>query len=326
MSANGAPANAEKEVPSKAPAIPPPYAGDGTAPPTDNQEVVVQQSLATPGNGSQPRRFHISRAATTSTSEQSPAAGLRRKRGARDEPVFVERRVRPRTSDELASQAVPVPPSLTTPPSDRRVQVRTQKKPGLAKRSTAVKNNASVQPSQLSPAPPPVRQLRIPSGYADSDEFLGQMQAYTLQEIGHSIAESQAFGAKTPTVTTPRKPQKSKFTPKKPALRYHERHPEQASKLDTTPIVDNNQPYEDHEDTDDDDAEYIIDTYVRVPAEAMGTETAPRDFGLLVLDSQPDIDEFYREHDDSDDEEEDEEEDENGTSSPPVDIMPANYL
>jgi hypothetical protein len=65
-------------------------------------------------------------------------------------------------------------------------------------------------------------------------------------------------------------------------------------------------------------SEYIIDTYVRIPADALETDEQAKDFGLLVLDTQPNIDEFYREDSDSDEEDDEEEEDENGISSPPL--------
>ena len=61
----------------------------------------------------------------------------------------------------------------------------------------------------------------------------------------------------------------------------------------------------------DDDSEYIIDTYIRMPADDTEIDTA-KNIGLLVLDGQPDIDEFYSVDTESEDEEEDDEEDENG--------------
>ena len=65
-----------------------------------------------------------------------------------------------------------------------------------------------------------------------------------------------------------------------------------------------------------DDSDFIIETYIRVPADVLESTEDQKVFGLLVLDSQPDIDEFYRDDDESDEEEDDEEEDENGSSEP----------
>jgi hypothetical protein len=90
-------------------------------------------------------------------------------------------------------------------------------------------------------------------------------------------------------------------------LRYAERHPEAKVDNDGMDIDE-----EMTEDEDIDDSDYIIDTYIRMPAEALETSDSPTNIGLLILESQPDIDEFYREDEESDEEEEDDEEDENG--------------
>lgn len=67
---------------------------------------------------------------------------------------------------------------------------------------------------------------------------------------------------------------------------------------------------------EDDDGDYIIDTYIRVPADVLDSSEEEKNVGLLILDSQPDIEEFYGEDEGSDDEEGEEgEEDENGQSS-----------
>ncbi len=52
-----------------------------------------------------------------------------------------------------------------------------------------------------------------------------------------------------------------------------------------------------------------------MPADVLETEDVPKNIGFLILDSQPDIDEFYREEEDSDEEEDDLDEDENGRHS-----------
>jgi hypothetical protein len=65
----------------------------------------------------------------------------------------------------------------------------------------------------------------------------------------------------------------------------------------------------------DDDSDYVIDTYVRMPVELVEFEDQERNIGLLVLDSQPDIDEFYREFSESEEEDDEEEEDENGRNN-----------
>lgn len=135
------------------------------------------------------------------------------------------------------------------------------------------------------------------------------MQAYTLQEIGRNIAQSEAERPVPNPASVARHGTSSKFKPKKPALRYAERHP--SEKTDMAMDVD-----EDFiEEESADESEYIIDTFVRIPAEALASSESPNKIGLLVLESQPDIDEFYKEDDESEEEEDDDDEDENGKPS-----------
>jgi hypothetical protein len=139
-----------------------------------------------------------------------------------------------------------------------------------------------------------------------SEKLAEAMQAYTLQEIGKNLAITEAERPQPKVAQPPRTP--SRFKPKKPALRYAERHPEvQVDNHDGMDIDE-----EIIEDEDIDDSDYIIDTYIRMPAEALETSDSPKNIGLLILESQPDIDEFYRVDEESDEEEEDDEEDENG--------------
>ncbi|RDW65271.1 hypothetical protein BP5796_09963 [Coleophoma crateriformis] len=247
------------------------------------------------------RKFHISRNPTSSVTPQNltgDAAG--RKRGNKNETIFVERRTRRKVAEDSgkASAKEGSAQAIFTQASD----IRPLKKPGLAARSSVSRVPSQTQNETVNPA-----RVRVPSAF--SDDFVAQMQAYTLQEIGHSIAQADSFSSasSSPSVT-PRKTQKSKFTPKPPNLRYHERHPESVPPKQSSDI--DMHPYASEED-EDDDSEYIIETYVRVPADSMDTDEAPKAYGLLVLDSQPDIDEFYRNDEDSDEEEVDEEEDEN---------------
>jgi hypothetical protein len=158
-----------------------------------------------------------------------------------------------------------------------------------------------------------------------SERLTAEMQAYTLSEIGRTLAlqdeEAAAEASRLATLKAAKSapsPQKysSKFKPKKPALRYAERHPREKAVSEHEAMEVDDAQIGDEDDEDMDDGEYIIDTYVRIPADALETNDQPKNFGLLVLDSQPDIDEFYQEETDSEEEDDDEEEDENGKSLP----------
>jgi hypothetical protein len=139
-------------------------------------------------------------------------------------------------------------------------------------------------------------------------QLVDEMQAYTLQEIGHSIAEADATkpgGSPAPASISIKKP--SKFKPKIPKLRYHERHPQQfaneGSEMEVEELVE----------VMDDESEYIIDTYIRMPADVMEMDAVTeKNIGFLVLDGQSDIDEFYDIDAESEDDEDYDEEDENG--------------
>lgn len=188
-----------------------------------------------------------------------------------------------------------------------------QKKPGKGSRvqvppaRDAKIAKAAKEATETKSKPPPA--LVNPWGL-DTDDLAAQMQAYTLQEIGRSIAESKAAEPEPPaSLQSPvRKPQSSRFKPKKPALRYKERHPEEnAMEIDQ----DHMSGAETEEDADT-DSEYIIETYIRVPAEDIENQDNKINFGILVLDAQSDIDEFYQGSDSEDEVEDEADEDENG--------------
>lgn len=255
-----------------------------------------------------------------------------------DSTIFVERRIRPKSAggtpgrvsspqlqgnvpqgqdgNTAGAQALDgghgygsaVQAPLTPTPEPEKPR---QKRPGANARS-AIQPARSIDSTK--PAPAPLRNVRMPSGAiipwdVSSERLAAEMQAYTLQEIGKTLAANEA--ARPVPVSSSRAPPitPTKFRPKKPVMRYAERHPE--DKVDTAMDVDE----EYIEEVMDDDSEYIIETYIRMPAEAM-QDGGEQNIGLLVLDSQPDIEEFYREEEDSEEEEDDEEEDENGKPCP----------
>lgn len=268
-----------------------------TTPGTPNDSADALQQF----KASQPRRFHISRSSTPSLLDST--GGGNRKRKA-EPTVFVERRSRPKSKDGQS-------PGTSTPATFDETP-RPQKKPGLAARSSTQPVKAPVP----KPAIAPLRNVRLQSGEVipwdvSSERLAAEMQAYTLAEIGKNIAASQTL-KREPNYTSSHihKSTPSKFKPKAPALRYAQRHPEEKIPANHDMTMDLNGPYV--EDEADDDAEYIIDTYIRMPADALETEGMPKNIGFLILDSQPDIDEFYREEEESEEEEDDLDEDENG--------------
>jgi hypothetical protein len=287
-----------------------------------------------------PRRFHMSRSATpvgstpTGTGRKRKEAALFIERIERKRPRSLEGQIQNPQLDEVAEHdpskadatqpdQEKLGPGFAAPQPEERP---TRKKPGLAARSSTPPVRST---SPLKPLVAPLRNVRLPSGAmipwdVSSERLAAEMQAYTLEEIGRTLARQETEAAaeasrlaalKARSAPNPAHKYSSKFKPKKPALRYAERHPEEQAKHEHE-AMDVDEPHIGDADEDMDDGDYIIDTYVRIPADALETEEQSKNFGLLVLDSQPDIDEFYREEEDSDEEDDDEEEDENGTSSP----------
>lgn len=261
---------------------------------------------AQPFTSTQPRRFHISRSATPSVADA--VVGGSRKRKA-EPTIFVERRSRPKSQDgqPASGSATPVPDASNENP-------RPQKKPGLAARTSTPPVKETIP--NLKPGIVPLRNVRLASGEVmpwdvSSERLAAEMQAYTLQEIGRNLAASQHSHPEPKNTSSHiHKSSPSKFKPKAPALRYAQRHPEIQTQANHSTGMDLNRDYVEEEM--DDDSEYIIDTYIRMPADALENEEAPKNIGFLILDSQPDIEEFYREDEESSEEEDEADEDENG--------------
>lgn len=246
----------------------------------------------------QPRRFHIAR--TTEVQGTNPVGQVKR---SKDGPiVFMERRVNSRKT-VVTKGAEPIVETVLVTESSSGVP---RKRPGKHARTQV--------PPSSSPAtslPSTNRKPEIPQGLRNRwnvtpEQLAKEMEAYTLQTIGHKLAEQEA---QRPASKDTRSGQGlNKFRPKVPAQRYAERHPEQA----VGENADTNMEYEmtqDHSDSED----FITETYIRVPLG--GFEESYNNVGLLILDSQPDRKEFYGDSEDSEEDEDYEEEDENGKRS-----------
>lgn len=242
----------------------------------------------------------------------SVSSGPIRKQAA----VFVERKGHPRRSRESLEHSDQGHVGLE-PSSTESKQVRPQKKPGLASRLQAVPATDAAKQNSGHSKPSAPRDVSLPSGLTmpwdvNSEQLAAEMQAYTLQEIGKNLAEAEATrpDAHFTTSGIHKKKTQSKFKPKKPALRYQERHPEEFPDLSLKMEIEAGSI----DDEVDDGSEYVIDTYIRMPADDLVTADSEKNFGLLVLDSQPDIDDFYLEDSDSDELEDEDEDDENGNT------------
>ncbi|KAI1816211.1 hypothetical protein GGS20DRAFT_539360 [Poronia punctata] len=251
-------------------------------------------------SASEPRRFHMSRKDMMLASVPHPSrahGGISKKRSVA--ALFVERRIRqvsPRLVEKFhsANNATPTPTPTQDSAADDAMEVdkpepRKFKKPGVSRLSG--KNG---QPKQK----PELPKSMTNRWHVDMEKLAMDMDAYAMQQIGFNLqkAEEEKHMQDSPS--------KLKFKPK-PTKRYAERHPEEAQQSVDQDMVDAG---DEKSDSDDD---YIIDTYIRVPASSMGDHVPPQKVGLLVFDEEPDIEFFYGGEEESEDEWAEDEEDEN---------------
>ncbi|KFX97570.1 hypothetical protein O988_04804 [Pseudogymnoascus sp. VKM F-3808] len=321
--ANRNPSNTQPAVPPESRHVTTRQDEVGAVPPANNTGAPDVARL--PRVIAEPRRFHLSRKlAHGAGNNNAEGANARRTAGKANIAVFRERKVIPpaETGPRTESKTpTPLDVSKTAPQNPTANQdplKELSKKPSVSLLRLTPVN--AVKPRRNSPAP--LRGSRLPSGDiipwdASTERLNMEMQAYTLREIRKNLAdndEPQVTVSLKPAPEAPKSPA-SRFKPRAAAgLRYHERHPDavtaQGAEADSEVQA---------MDVDDDDSNYIIETYIRMPVEQALLESNEASIGLLVLDSQPDIDQFYNGDSDSDSDEYDEEEDENAENHPSTD-------
>lgn len=299
----------------------------GAVPPANNTGAPEVARL--PRVIAEPRRFHLSRKLAHGAGNSNvEGANARRTPGKANIAVFRERKVIPAAETGPRTETkVPAPLDVSrTAPQNRTASQEPAKelakKPSVSLLRLTPVN--AVKPRRNSPAP--LRGARLPSGDiipwdASTERLNMEMQAYTLKEIRKNLAdndEPQVTVSLNPAPEAPKSPA-SRFKPRAAAgLRYHERHPDAVTAQGTEADSEMQAM-----DVDDDDSNYIIETYIRMPVEQALLESNEASIGLLVLDSQPDIDQFYNGDSDSDSDAYDEEEDENGKYRP---LSPPSHL
>lgn len=142
---------------------------------------------------------------------------------------------------------------------------------------------------------------------ATQEQLDREMQAHTLRQIAATMAEDEMKPLSTPTKQA--NGATHRYTPKS-TQRLRDRHPEIAAQKEESMIQEAEGKMD--VDMDEDEEDFIVETYVRVPVEQLGIGSQEHSVGLLVLEGQVDVEEFYGEEDESDSDLYDEEEDENG--------------
>ncbi|RYP83204.1 hypothetical protein DL769_001400 [Monosporascus sp. CRB-8-3] len=270
----------------------------------------------------EPRRFHLSRPDAMLSASEYPTpthGGVSKKRSG--PALFVERRLkrlasRPvekllSTPSTATAQGVAptseqcVPGSQSTPSASESVNIgaaepRKYKKPGVAKLA-----DKGATPKAKTKLP----QSMTNRWNVDMDRMAEEMNAFALEQIGLNLQKAEE--EQKQKLRSPKGGQSTsqlKYKPKAPAKRYSERHPEPAPES-AAESADKEMADVDVGLSETDDEEYVIETYVRVPASKMGDNVPPENVGLLVFDEEPDIAYFYGEG--SEDEWAEDEEDEN---------------
>ncbi|ROW04661.1 hypothetical protein VPNG_07468 [Cytospora leucostoma] len=289
------------------------------APPDPQHEAINDPAAPTekptapkPALTTEPRRFHLSRVSFAPSPLFNPSSATgKRARFNTPTTVFVERgHKRTKTEDVAMTDADTAPVTVTediTEGADASGLRKKQKLPGSDRKAPS---NAS---GKCIPVKKDVPESMKTKQSEEMDELARDMNEFVLQQIGANLAmmeerdrkEATVVTRKNPSVTSP---QTSKFKPRAPAKRYAERHPEvaatpeKAAPAAPADIMD----YESHSED-----EYVVETYVRVPATTLDKSVNPEKIGLLVFDNEPDVDYFYGEEGDSDDEWPEDDEDSN---------------
>ncbi|KAJ6446397.1 transcription factor Iwr1 [Purpureocillium lavendulum] len=256
----------------------------------------------------EPRRFRVSRSATLSAGKrQAQNAGVS-KRDRYSPAVFVEgtkRKKLPRKSLAVLHEAVVQPDKTPEPAADgltSPVQQKDLKRPGV--------RNKAGDAAKDGPVRRPLPESLANRQHGNMEQIAADMDQWVLNEIGanlHGLEQDK------------QSPQKPKFKPKAPVKRFHERHPElaQTSHIHESAEVAMTDASDD--EAGDDDADWIIEEYVRVPALSISVDVPVTDIGVLELDDDEDSILFLGLLPDDEDDADEEDEDENDYPEDEVD-------
>ncbi|KAJ6784423.1 hypothetical protein PWT90_07060 [Aphanocladium album] len=283
--------------------------------PTQEKQDVERLTLS----ALEPRRFRVSKAMLAAAAANPAAAGSVSKRDRYGTPtLFVERSRRKKLAPKprrsmLALQAVEGEANGAA----KDVEAKDLKRPGVAKRSreaakAAEDDHAPTPPrvtvtSAANPLPPSLTDRAA----EDMSKITADMNEWVMREMGANLQsmEEERKRAAAAAAKTPASP--SRFKPKAPAKRYHERHPDvpaPGAAMDTEGDTNMTDASEE-EDGDDDD--WVIEEYIRIPANSVAMDVSPSDVGFLVLDGEEESLLFFGPQKDEDEDWDEDEEDEN---------------
>lgn len=282
-------------------ASPPTKKHHGARPSLDSI-VSRSSSQATKSGLAEPRRFHVSRSTLAASRSQTPKAAGISKKDRYPPAIFVERSRQKKTPKprrslatlQAATQQLQHEPREESHVPGNAVEEKPLKRPGTTKKAR--------DPQEDAPARAPLPVSLMNRHAEDMDKIASDMNQWVLNEIGanlHSMEQEK------------QQSERAKFKPKAPVKRYQERHPE----LAPAPRADEPMDVAMNDSTEDegDDDEWIIEEYVRIPANTVALDVPLSDIGVLVLDDEEENMLFFGPSPDDDDDPDEDDEDENGT-------------
>ncbi|OAA43078.1 Transcription factor Iwr1 [Metarhizium rileyi] len=246
---------------------------------------------------SKPRRFHVSKSMSAKSAKQGAGSGLS-KENRYGSAVFVESTRKKKVPKSRRNPATVQLPARLEDQIQNMEQVpesvterRQLKRPGVANkyRTTGFHDEA--------PSRTPLPDSLLNRHNEDMDKIANDMNAWVLNELGANLHSMEQDNRPL------------RFKPKSPAKRFHERHPELAPSQ--SPGTSTDATMSDLSDEEGDDDEWVIEEYVRIPANSVALDVAPADVGILVLEDEEESLLFFGSALDDDDEFGEDDEDEN---------------
>lgn len=264
----------------------------------------------------EPRRFRVSKAMlAAAAAANSAGAGAISKRDRYGTPtLFVERtrrkKLAPRPRRSMMGLGGPNGEEKTASKDSGDVAAKDLKRPGVRSREAAKTKDADAEAPKPKPTTGgnPLPPSLMNRATEDMDKIAADMNDWVLREVGAGLQsqEEERKKAEPKPLSSP-----SRFKPKAPAKRYHERHPEvPAPGTAMDGEGDLNMTDASEEEGDDDD--WVIEEYIRIPANSVAMDVAPTDVGFLVLDGEEESLLFFGPQNDEDEDWDEDEEDENG--------------
>ncbi|KAK4123743.1 hypothetical protein N657DRAFT_423085 [Parathielavia appendiculata] len=293
------------------------------------------------------RRFHLKSfispqsAAGVSKKRTAPAVFVERDAKKHRESLKATLQEHATIPSEPSGRRTEAKSSEFPSPADGRPAAAMEPRPLKLKRPG---RRACTQPRGVQPSHPP--SMGEERKDMDMSSLARAMDAWTLEEIARNLTRTEEQSTKPSlapamrdrkdkdvdevaqaqkvskfeivsradekSITCKHSPAKSRFKPKAPKQRYFERHPDAQASRPTDETAAEAPVAEEDAQSSSDEEDYVFETYKRVPVERLRDKEVPlHRVGLLVFDTEPEIEFFYGNEGDSGEEYGDDDEDSN---------------